>query len=77
MLKAIVTIRRDDGTYDEVGMNHRTLFSGASMQLLKKNAAKFANGRPYRIEFFSASTFYVGDKPQSVWYSHPRLKEQS
>lgn len=58
-MKIIVSRLRADGTYPEVGMNDRALFSIPSVKSAKKRAADFAQGRPHRIEYFTDDHLYT------------------
>lgn len=53
-MKAIVTKRNADGSYDEVGMNNRALFSHYKTKqgLLRYGVKPFANGRTCRVEIY-------------------------
>lgn len=50
-MKAIVTKQNPDGSYDEVGMNNRTVFEAKTYQGLKTKARKWTD-RPFRMEIF-------------------------
>lgn len=54
-MQMIVTKRNPDGSYDEVGMNNRALFSQyrTISGAIRYGAKPYANGRPCRVEFFS------------------------
>jgi hypothetical protein len=53
-MKAIITKQSSNGTYDEVGMNNRALFSHYKTErgVIRYGVPAFANGRPCRVEFF-------------------------
>ena len=59
-MKVIVTRRNSDGTYDEVGMNNRALFSQyrTIAGAMRYAAVPFSKGRRTRIEFFTDSGIY-------------------
>lgn len=52
--KAIVSRKRADGTFSEVGMNDRTVIEGNNIRGLHKKAQAYfcANGQHYRMEIF-------------------------
>ena len=54
-MQVIVTKQNNDGTYDEVGMNNRALFSQYKTisGAIRYGAKPFARGKPCRIEFFN------------------------
>ena len=54
MLKIIVTKQNKDGSFDEVGMNNRALFSNYKTlkNAIKFGAKPFANGKACRVEVF-------------------------
>lgn len=56
-LKAIVTKQNKDGSYDEVGMNNKTLIKGSEANI-KKKAKAWANGKTHRIEFHHQDRFF-------------------
>lgn len=56
MLKAIYTLRNDDGSYDEVGMNHRSIIAARDLDEAHKIAHRY--GVPYRLEVFDSHGFY-------------------
>ena len=52
-MKAIVTRKNKDGSYDEVGMNNRTIISHLKSKAgIRRSAKDFAKG-PHRIEWYS------------------------
>lgn len=67
-MKAIVTRQNADGTYDNVGMNNRTLFSQyrTKVGLIHYGVKRFANGKKCRVELFRDNEIY-GD-PYEVFY---------
>ncbi len=54
-MKYIVTRQNPDGSYDEVGMNNRTIFEGKSYPRVLRKISAWANGRTVRIEEYSNS----------------------
>jgi hypothetical protein len=57
-MKAIVSQRKADGTYAEVGMNDQTVISGLkTVAGIRRRAARYARG-PHRIQYFSDDNFY-------------------
>lgn len=74
-MKAIVTLQNEDGTYDSVGMNNRTVFGPYSRKTtIQVRARAWARDRAHRIEYFwgddlldanHQSTEYVSGIPQS------------
>ena len=74
-MKAIVTFRNKDGSYDSVGMNNRILVGPYSRKsTIQARAREWAHGRAHRIEYFwgddllAANHFeteYVPGIPQS------------
>jgi hypothetical protein len=59
MIKAIVTAARPDGTFDEVGMNNRTVVGPYRRDFYIWRAARaYGRGRPFRIEFFRGDRIY-------------------
>jgi hypothetical protein len=70
--KFIVTRAMADGTYQEVGMNYKTLVKSerTAMRVAREWAAEF--GRPVRIEGWLGSSFYQWDaKPFLLRYVEP------
>lgn len=58
-MKVIVTKQNDDGTYNEVGMNTRMLINWLKADYaILKHARQFANGKPFRLEYFHDTTLY-------------------
>lgn len=55
-LKAVVTKRNSDGSYDNVGMNNRRVLNGSEGHI-RKQAMDYAKG-PHRIEFHHSDAFY-------------------
>jgi hypothetical protein len=52
-MKAIVSLKKDDGTYHEVGMNNRTVIGPYKGEgSIYKLATAWAKGKGHRIEFF-------------------------
>lgn len=64
-MKAIITRARLDGSFDEVGMNNRTIIEGKSRKDLQKKAVKYGNGSPVRVEFYYENVY---TKPLFVVY---------
>lgn len=62
MYKAIVTLQNPDGSYDEVGMNNRTIIGPYKrLYFVYKQANEFAkhrNHKKFRIEIFTQETMY-------------------
>jgi hypothetical protein len=54
-MQIIVTKQNPNGTYDEVGMNNRALFSQYKTisGAIRYGAKPYANGKPCRVEFFT------------------------
>jgi hypothetical protein len=54
MLKIIVTKQNSDGTYDEVGMNNRTLFSHYTTVrgAMKYGVLPYGKGKAIRVEVY-------------------------
>lgn len=66
MHKVIVTRINEQGTYDEVGMRNRTVITGlTSVPGILHRARTFANGKSFRVEWYTESTFY-STKPSKV-----------
>jgi len=58
-MKVIVTRENNDGTYDEVGMKNIMLISWLKADYaILKHAREFANGKPFRLQYFHDTTFY-------------------
>ncbi len=55
--KSIVTFARTDGSFDEVGMNNRTIVKGRP-SFIRRRAVELSKGREVRIEYFIPSRFY-------------------
>jgi hypothetical protein len=58
MIKAIVTRQNKDGTFDEVGMNNRTIVQAKGRNHILKTAREYGSGRKCRIEMFFCNGFY-------------------
>lgn len=56
MLKAICTLRNDDGSYDEAGMTNRTIIAARNLDEAHQLARR--GHRPYRLEVFDSHGFY-------------------
>ncbi len=60
-MKAIITVQNADGTYDEVGMNNRTMVSHLKSERgILKWAKEYANVRKaknIRLEFFGSNIY--------------------
>jgi hypothetical protein len=54
-MKCLVTRQNPDGSYDEVGMNNRTIFEGKSYPQILRKISAWAKGRTVRIEEYSGS----------------------
>jgi hypothetical protein len=54
-MKYLVTRQNPDGSYDEVGMNNRTIFEGKSYPQILRKISAWANGRSVRIEEYPSS----------------------
>ena len=70
-LKAIVSLKKDDGSYHEVGTNNRTIFSGSESSI-KKKAKEFAKGKSHRIEYHHSNNFYA--KPHKTTHINEDLE---
>ena len=69
-MKAIVTQRREDGSYDEVGTNNRRIVDGKSLSGMHRRMKHWTwmrPGAPYRMEIFYGDTIHK-DKPDKVMY---------
>ena len=66
---AIVSRKRSDGSYSEVGMNDRTIIRGSHSNILKK-AKEYAKG-PHRVELFHGDR--VKGEPHKVIHSEPKV----
>ena len=66
-MKAIITRPREDGTYDDVGMNNRILTGDyvTTRNLIKHGTPKHFKGK-LRYEIFHGSI--LKEKPDSVFY---------
>lgn len=69
-MKAIVTRQNPDGSFDEVGMNNRTVFGPYRAQrTIEKLAAEFAGRRGYRVELYRTDSIY--GEPDDVRFYKP------
>ena len=66
--KMIVSLQNDDGTYAEVGMTSRTLFTAKSVPDGNKKAAAWAHFRPRRLEFFANIPGWFTKQPLDTYY---------
>ena len=57
-MKLIVTQSNSDGTFDEVGMNHRRLFNGTSKPHMVRKAKSCFPDQDLRLEWFTDSGIY-------------------
>ena len=57
-MQAIISLKKPDGTYHEIGMKYRKLVKSSSIAGIHKAAKKFADDKPYRAEFFSNDDIY-------------------
>ena len=65
-MKVIVTRANEDGSFDEVGMNNRMVVSDLKTENgIKNRAAKFAQGKKHRLEFFYTN-FYQEDADKTI-----------
>lgn len=55
MLKAVVALRREDGSFPDVGMSDRTVVSGMTVKGIRQQALDFAGQRSCRIEYHNGS----------------------
>ena len=69
-MKLILTRQNFDGTYDEVGMNNRTVISGykTMRNAIKYRVLPFGQGRPVRVEEYGD---WMPDTPRDVFVVHP------
>jgi hypothetical protein len=69
-MKLILTRQNFDGTYDEVGMNNRTVISGykTMRNAIKYRVLPFSLGRPVRVEEYGD---WMPDTPRDVFVVHP------
>jgi hypothetical protein len=66
-MKAIVTIRNADGTFNEVGMNTCAVLGPyVRKSLIRKRAREFAKDKSHRIEYYADSILV--DKPLAIDY---------
>jgi hypothetical protein len=66
-MRAIVTLQNADGTYDEVGMNNRTLIGHFSREgTVFRRAFTYARGKPHRVELFMGDRLDVPAKTKYV-----------
>lgn len=72
-LKAVVTKQNADGSYDEVGMNNKTLIKGSEANI-KKKAKAWANGKTHKIEFHHPERFYQ-DPHKTIVVKEDTLQE--
>ena len=72
MTKAIITRRGANGTYDEVGMNNRTICNSSNEACLRREARSFmgANGKA-RVELYNDHEFYTDKGPYKTFYVLP------
>jgi len=56
-IKAIISRLMPDGSWAEVGMNHRTIMDGKNAESIRRKAAAWAGG-PHRIEYFARERIY-------------------
>lgn len=68
MIKAIVTLRRKDGSYPDIGTNNRAVVKSNSHKKIITLAKEFARNRDHRIEFFTESSFRLLDAPYDISY---------
>lgn len=55
MIRAIVTVAREDGTFDKVGMSHRTVISRATIKACRIAALQWARDARLRIEYHNGT----------------------
>jgi hypothetical protein len=69
-MKLILTRQNPNGTYDEVGMNNRTVISGykTMRNAIKYRVLPFSLGRPVRVEEYGD---WMPDTPRDVFVVHP------
>lgn len=67
-MKVIITRARKDGSFDEVGMNYRTVISAKDENIAHLHAMEFAKGDPYRLEFFYGGLLMSG--PNKTLYRY-------
>ena len=60
-MKIIVTKENADGTYDDVGMNNRALFSNYKTlkNAIKFGAVPYADGKKIRVEVYPTGNIYA------------------
>jgi len=64
-MRAIVTKQNADGSYDEVGMNNRTIIGPYKRYgTINKYARLYANGKMYRVELYADR---IDGKPFDVY----------
>ena len=51
MIRAIATVASEDGSFDEVGMSHRTVIDRATVKAVRTQALRWARGKRLRIEY--------------------------
>lgn len=63
-MKIVVTIKSPDGSYDEVGMQNRAIFTHyKTLQgAIKYGALRFAKGKPFRLEVLDEANVFGKSK---------------
>lgn len=55
MIRAIATVAREDGTFDEVGMSHRTVIDRPTVKACRTAALQWAREARLRIEYHNGT----------------------
>ena len=65
-MKYIVTKQNPDGSFDETGMNNRTIFEGKSFPRVLRKISAWANGKSVRIEHYAGSILNNPTKTETL-----------
>lgn len=58
MIRTIVSLRQEDGTFPEVGMWNRTVINGPSVRAVRRKALSWARDRSVRLEHHNGTLLF-------------------